>query len=332
MINKEFLKKFTSKPRVAGHKSDLWARKMIIAELRKLNKKYYLQNFPFLSWENLHCQVLLENREVPSLPLMWSGSGSGKGYLESVGRQATFSGAYYFDKFSLDDEKIYLLSRDDQVWMQPLDQPQVDEVFVMIFPDELEKIKKNPRQKITVNSQNKFWPSNSANIICPTPEKAKLLLTAHYDSVPHCPGANDNASGVITLLEIMKNFPGEEIEYIFFGAEEWNLSGSRYWVKQSNPQKFPLAINIDMVAGRGSTISLFATEDIYPSVKKIFPELEVELGIFSCWDSHSLAQRNIPTVQITSKPYAECHFPQDTIEKLDFSQIDRVIDVVEALL
>jgi hypothetical protein len=36
------------------------------------------------------------------------------------------------------------------------------------------------------------------------PRDGALLLGAHYDSVPQCPGANDNASGVAALLELAR--------------------------------------------------------------------------------------------------------------------------------
>ena len=33
-----------------------------------------------------------------------------------------------------------------------------------------------------------------------------VILGAHYDSVPHCPGANDNATGVAALLDLAARF------------------------------------------------------------------------------------------------------------------------------
>ena len=33
-----------------------------------------------------------------------------------------------------------------------------------------------------------------------------LVIGAHYDTVPHCPGANDNATGVAAMLELAQRF------------------------------------------------------------------------------------------------------------------------------
>ena len=216
---KNFLKTFTSKPRVAGQKSDVLAQEAIISELKKLKKDFYLQKFPFTSWENLSCEVFFDEQKVPSVPVMWSGSGKAQGKIDKVGIEKTFEGAYEFEKFSVENtgnEKVFLLSREDRIWMQPLDYPDANQAFVMIFPNKLKKIKEGQVKKASVFLENKFWDSQSANIICPAKKEAKFLLAAHYDSVPASPGADDNAAGVVTLLEVMKKFPDDNFEYVFF--------------------------------------------------------------------------------------------------------------------
>lgn len=51
-----------------------------------------------------------------------------------------------------------------------------------------------------------------------------ILLGAHYDTVPGCPGANDNASGVAALLEISRLFatvaPASSVRFVAFVNEE----------------------------------------------------------------------------------------------------------------
>jgi Zn-dependent M28 family amino/carboxypeptidase len=63
-----------------------------------------------------------------------------------------------------------------------------------------------------------------------------LLLGAHYDSVPGCPGADDNASAVAVCLEcarlLQENNVGSTM-IVLFNREEDGLLGSREFVAQS---------------------------------------------------------------------------------------------------
>lgn len=49
-----------------------------------------------------------------------------------------------------------------------------------------------------------------------------LVIGAHYDTVPHCPGANDNGSGVAALLEIARGCRaatfGRTVRFVAAGA------------------------------------------------------------------------------------------------------------------
>jgi Zn-dependent M28 family amino/carboxypeptidase len=58
-----------------------------------------------------------------------------------------------------------------------------------------------------------------------------LILAAHYDTVRGSPGADDNASGLVVLLEVARRIGVEQvrrpIHFIAFCLEEENLFGSR---------------------------------------------------------------------------------------------------------
>lgn len=57
-----------------------------------------------------------------------------------------------------------------------------------------------------------------------------VLIGAHYDSVPDCPGADDNASAVAALLEIgrclVENPPAGPVTLVAFALEEYGFVGS----------------------------------------------------------------------------------------------------------
>ena len=85
------------------------------------------------------------------------------------------------------------------------------------------------------------------NIIQVTPGSDDVIvLCAHYDSIG--PGADDNASGVATVLNLDIKRPETVIKILFVG-EEQGLHGSRHYVK--NPvrplKNHKLVVNFDMV-------------------------------------------------------------------------------------
>lgn len=64
-------------------------------------------------------------------------------------------------------------------------------------------------------------------------EGSFLLLGAHYDSVPGCPGADDNASAVAVCLECARLLKEHEVGstmIVLFNREEDGLLGSREFV------------------------------------------------------------------------------------------------------
>jgi len=69
---------------------------------------------------------------------------------------------------------------------------------------------------------------SASNIIAEIPGSEKkneiIVIGAHYDTVPHSPGANDNASGVAVLLslagELAGSNPNRTIRFVAFANEE----------------------------------------------------------------------------------------------------------------
>ncbi|MEA3548290.1 MAG: M20/M25/M40 family metallo-hydrolase [Thermodesulfobacteriota bacterium] len=68
-----------------------------------------------------------------------------------------------------------------------------------------------------------------------------IVIGAHYDTVPNCPGANDNGSGVAFLLELARHLadalPSRTIRLVAFANEEppfyfSNDMGSRHYARR----------------------------------------------------------------------------------------------------
>lgn len=86
-----------------------------------------------------------------------------------------------------------------------------------------------------------------------------IVFSAHYDHLggmgkdTYFPGANDNASGVSVVLNLIKyytkNKPKYKTVFIFFAGEEAGLLGSKYFVEQKSIdlKKIKFLINLDLL-------------------------------------------------------------------------------------
>ena len=100
--------------------------------------------------------------------------------------------------------------------------------------------------------------NNTNEIVC---------ITAHHDSVALAPGANDNASGTVAMLEIARAMKGldidKEIRFIACGSEEVGLLGSKAYVAsltEDEKSRVVGSFNMDMVATAYSTAEKNCTE------------------------------------------------------------------------
>jgi Zn-dependent M28 family amino/carboxypeptidase len=103
------------------------------------------------------------------------------------------------------------------------------------------------------------------------PDAGTVIFTAHLDSVPAGPGANDNGSGSGVVLELAHELAqrsaGERpltLRFALFGAEEIGLDGSQYYVQHlSEADRLALHanINLDMV-GVGDSWRFGGSEDL----------------------------------------------------------------------
>ncbi|WP_199440771.1 M28 family peptidase [Umezawaea beigongshangensis] len=70
----------------------------------------------------------------------------------------------------------------------------------------------------------------------PGPDRGVVVVSAHYDSVPGSPGANDDGSGTVLCLElarVLRHLPTQKaVRFALWGSEEQGLVGSRHYVNQ----------------------------------------------------------------------------------------------------
>ncbi len=153
-----------------------------------------------------------------------------------------------------------------------------------------------------------------------------VIFSAHYDHLGIAPepvdgdsiynGAWDNASGTAAVLEIAKalNQVQDDLRrsvlFMFVGAEEMGLLGSRYWSENPtvHPGNVSANINLDsmqifgetrdiVIVGYGrNTLTEILRDHAEREARTIVPDLEPQQGFFYRSDHFSYARVGIPAL------------------------------------
>ena len=157
-----------------------------------------------------------------------------------------------------------------------------------------------------------------------------VVLGGHYDTVPDVPGANDNGSGIASLMvaarQIADNHYPFTVRIIAFGAEELGLYGSRHYVESlTDDERGSIVAMLNYDALAGSEV-LGVTGD--SELQDIAVELARDAGIElrrrllprnASSDHASFLAVDIPAVFFMDNDFSRIHTPDD---KLDFINED----------
>ena len=178
-----------------------------------------------------------------------------------------------------------------------------------------------------VNFKLDFRQNPSRNVIAEKPGQGAgvVILGAHYDTVPHIAGANDNGSGTAVLLTMArelseKTFPFE-LRLVAFGSEELGLLGSRHYVESLAPEeqaRVMAMLNFDAL-GNGSRLGVRGDDILTQPVMEDSQARGIELRARQSRgrggsDHASFAAVGIPNIFFSSDDFSRLHTPQDTLE------------------
>jgi aminopeptidase YwaD len=106
-----------------------------------------------------------------------------------------------------------------------------------------------------------------------SPGKGKILVISHYDSMWLGPHANDNASGVATLLALIRCFKESpyNLEFLFCGAEELGFWGSKsYAEKHTETCRDLIAVTCtDGISSDLGPQEIGVSEEIAPDIRRL---------------------------------------------------------------
>lgn len=136
----------------------------------------------------------------------------------------------------------------------------------------------------------KMFKQDRENIIVelgPNTSK-RILITAHYNKFFRSPGANDNASGVAVLLEVIRSVKKRSLEkglrFIFFAQEDGEavLKGSSAYVDEYGIKDIEAVYNFDSV-GIGETLIIWS-----PNIENRKDEIKSILDLANEQNTHHL--------------------------------------------
>lgn len=158
----------------------------------------------------------------------------------------------------------------------------------------------------------------------------ELLIGAHMDSVQGAPGANDNLSGTLSVLEIARRAANTPLAarayFMLFDGEEDGLLGSRAFVKDNAPLvgKLKAMFNLDMVGVNVEPLSLTGSAALVEAAKGI-PGIQARVSQSGGSDHAPFAQAGIPTLFFHRGLDANYHQPGDRV--LDPVLVGETVDV-----
>jgi Peptidase family M28 len=174
-----------------------------------------------------------------------------------------------------------------------------------------------------------------------------VALSLDQARSPIVPGANDNASGVAGVLELVgrlaRNRPaGLEVLVLVCGCEESGMGGMAAWVRDNRQGLDPertLVLGLDTI-GSGEPVVLEAEGGVWPVRYREEDVARAESAGLRRWrlgawtDPALAALAGLPALSILSVReggFPNYHLPTDTPENVDIACAEACVDAAEAI-
>jgi len=217
------------------------------------------------------------------------------------------------------------------------------------------------REKQTGRNVVAYLPADPGARI-PDAGRPWVIVGAHYDHLGHGTrgtsladkteagqihhGADDNASGTAAVLAIAETLARQRMRrnvmFALWSGEEIGLVGSNAFVTSPPVPMTQVAayLNFDMV-GRMQNNRLAADGVASsPAWSRMLERANVAAGFdlatnpdpYQPTDSSNFNQAGLPTLFFTTGSHTDYHRPSDTADKIDYDDLDRIVDFAAAVI
>lgn len=184
------------------------------------------------------------------------------------------------------------------------------------------------------------------------PSDEYVVLGAHYDSVRDCPGASDNATGVVVVMTIAKTLyqlenRSKNFIFVLFDQEERGMRGSRAFAQKLKDEKKNVhsVHTIDQMGWDEDGDSAFELEIPYDSAVELYEEavrlrgkpLKIHVTNERGSDHSSFRRLEFKAVGITeeyrnSDTTPHIHKPSDTYDTINFEYLLSKTLIIEEVM
>ena len=228
----------------------------------------------------------------------------------------------------------------------------VDKPIIWVTPEAI-----SGARKVRLDIENKFLAGyQTENVIAKVKGRRSdscFVFTAHYDHLGNqgrrvfYPGANDNASGVATILTLARYFaerkPDFDMYFVAFSGEEANLRGSTYFAEHPAVplEQIRFLYNIDMIGDDNPACYC----ELSDAGLRRFPRFEAindELALFDSIaradlaansDHYPFAVRGVPCIFLMNEKgsaFPFYHTPNDNLRTVKYDSYGPVFRLVTA--
>lgn len=164
------------------------------------------------------------------------------------------------------------------------------------------------------------------------------------------PGANDNASGIASVIEIARRvasssfFFRRSVVFVGFGAKEQGMAGSWYFANRAFHEIDSVSLMVDLRSlGKSGPTNQFTyyTGIPHPEINQLIYNIS-EIGAFyspvqgkgvvPSGDYLPFYEKNIPVLLLTTGPDRNIRTVRDRAELLDYETMDYICDFVYNLV
>jgi hypothetical protein len=343
-------------PRPAGSAEASQAADVVAGAFRELGLEPRFQEFELVGYDADEPELEVEGERWPAGPCMYAHSFDGEGTVKRIGSTPAPIGDRRLPNFAVVDsdgrERARLLTSPFSTGAIPFMSSHVHITTPpTAFVSAADSARLTDGMHVRLRIGGRFLPGRiERNVIADVAGAGDghVVVSAHYDSVWHGPGAIDNATGVEGVRRVAETLLGREslerdVRLVAFAAEEIKLTGSRYYVDEAYLREelddIVGVVNLDCI-GRGEKLEILASPD---ALLGRAVEAARTLGLLQRYgletgpgtggvDSHWFADRKVPAATILHFPYDEYHLPSDAPSLVDPQLMDDAVALAVALV